>query len=114
MAEVSRLTALVASRMKVDFVASISHELRSPLHGILASVEFLQDDTLSGMQAEMVNTIVRYCSFLSCCLSLNIIEFLWQNSFGYNKPRTGVFEIEQKDKAKEIKISTWKAKIGST
>jgi signal transduction histidine kinase len=58
MSEVSRLSALVASHMKVDFVASISHELRSPLHGILASVEFLQDEDLSGMQAEMVTTIV--------------------------------------------------------
>lgn len=58
MAEVSRLSALVASRMKVDFVSSISHELRSPLHGILASVEFLQEEeNMPPMQADMINTI---------------------------------------------------------
>jgi signal transduction histidine kinase len=58
MAEVSRLSALVASRMKVDFVSSISHELRSPLHGILASVEFLQEEEdMPAMQADMISTI---------------------------------------------------------
>jgi len=59
MAEVSRLSALDASLMKVDFISSISHELRSPLHGILASVELIQDEgNMSDMQADLVNTIV--------------------------------------------------------
>lgn len=58
MAEISRLSALVAARMKVDFVSSISHELRSPLHGILASVEFLQEEeNVPAMQVDMINTI---------------------------------------------------------
>ncbi|KAK3333088.1 hypothetical protein B0T19DRAFT_458192 [Cercophora scortea] len=43
MAEVSRLEALAASRAKSNFVSSISHELRSPLHGILASSELLRE-----------------------------------------------------------------------
>ena len=59
MAEVSRLSALVTSQLKVDFISSISHELRSPLHGILASVEFLEDDSdMTCKQADMINTIV--------------------------------------------------------
>ena len=59
MAEVSRLSALVTSQLKVDFISSISHELRSPLHGILASVEFLEDDgDMTDGQADMINTIV--------------------------------------------------------
>ncbi|KFX96452.1 hypothetical protein O988_05303 [Pseudogymnoascus sp. VKM F-3808] len=58
MAEVSRLSALVTSQLKVDFISSISHELRSPLHGILASVEFLEDDSdMTYKQADMINTI---------------------------------------------------------
>lgn len=36
MAEVARLSALVITQMKTDFISSISHELRSPLHGVLA------------------------------------------------------------------------------
>ncbi|KAM7197924.1 autoinducer 2 sensor kinase/phosphatase luxQ [Naviculisporaceae sp. PSN 640] len=43
MAEVSRMEALAASRAKTSFVSSISHELRSPLHGILASSELLRE-----------------------------------------------------------------------
>ncbi|KAK3308128.1 uncharacterized protein B0T15DRAFT_98680 [Chaetomium strumarium] len=44
MAEVSRLEALAASRAKSDFVSSLSHELRSPLHGIMATSELLRDE----------------------------------------------------------------------
>ena len=33
MAEVSRLASIVADRQKADFIGSISHEFRSPLHG---------------------------------------------------------------------------------
>ncbi|KAK3986457.1 putative signal transduction histidine-protein kinase [Cladorrhinum sp. PSN332] len=50
MAEVSRLEALAASRAKSDFVSSLSHELRSPLHGIMASSELLRENmTSSGL-----------------------------------------------------------------
>lgn len=35
--------AIVANKQKADFIGSISHELRSPLHGILASTELLRD-----------------------------------------------------------------------
>ncbi|KAB5528795.1 hypothetical protein GE09DRAFT_396265 [Coniochaeta sp. 2T2.1] len=44
MAEVSRLEALATSRAKSDFVSSISHELRSPLHGIMAGSELLREE----------------------------------------------------------------------
>lgn len=43
MAEVSRMETMAASRAKSSFVSSISHELRSPLHGILASSELLRE-----------------------------------------------------------------------
>jgi len=56
-AEVARLSAQVLAQMKNDFISSISHELRSPLHGVLASVEFLQETSMTDMQVEMVNNI---------------------------------------------------------
>ncbi|OQE37829.1 hypothetical protein PENCOP_c009G03672 [Penicillium coprophilum] len=44
-------------RSKFDFISSVSHELRSPLHGILASAELLHATTLSRSQEEMVTMI---------------------------------------------------------
>ncbi len=38
MAEVSRLTSITADRQKADFIGSISHEFRSPLHGTVLSL----------------------------------------------------------------------------
>lgn len=57
MAEISRLSAAVLSKMKTDFISSISHELRSPLHGVLASVEFLQETDMTEIQTDMVTNI---------------------------------------------------------
>lgn len=45
LAEWSRIDTEIADQKKGDFVRSISHELRSPLHGILASAEFLEEVT---------------------------------------------------------------------
>jgi signal transduction histidine kinase len=57
MSEVSRLNTLSADRAKGDFISNVSHELRSPLHGILASVEFLADTVLDGFQQNLVDTV---------------------------------------------------------
>ena len=55
--EVARLSAQKADRAKTTFIASISHELRSPLHGILGSVEFLRDTIASAYQESLVSSI---------------------------------------------------------
>ncbi len=57
MSEVSRLNTLSADNAKGDFISNVSHELRSPLHGILASVEFLADTSLDGFQRNLVDTV---------------------------------------------------------
>jgi signal transduction histidine kinase/GAF domain-containing protein len=57
MTELSRLDALASDHAKTSFVASISHELRSPLHGILGTLEFLRDTPLDSFQASMLNSL---------------------------------------------------------
>lgn len=42
MAKIGRLEASIKDQAKSDFISSVSHELRSPLHGILGSIDFLQ------------------------------------------------------------------------
>ena len=57
MAEASRIAFVAAERKKGDFIGSISHELRSPLHGILASAEFLAETESDPFQNSLVDTI---------------------------------------------------------
>ncbi|KAL3441209.1 hypothetical protein BJX65DRAFT_288944 [Aspergillus insuetus] len=57
MVEHSRLESLISDRQKGDFIGSISHELRSPLHGILAAAEFLSGTNLDEFQGSLLETI---------------------------------------------------------
>lgn len=57
MRELSRLDALALNQQKTTFVASISHELRSPLHGILGTLEFIRDTPLDTFQTSMLNSL---------------------------------------------------------
>lgn len=57
MTEYSRVESVIADRQKGDFISSISHELRSPLHGVLAATEFLSDTRVDEYQESLVETI---------------------------------------------------------
>ncbi|KAF2127320.1 hypothetical protein P153DRAFT_368634 [Dothidotthia symphoricarpi CBS 119687] len=57
MRELSRLDAMALNQAKTTFVASISHELRSPLHGILGTLEFIKDTQLDSFQTSMLNSL---------------------------------------------------------
>ncbi|UPX15580.1 uncharacterized protein EKO05_0006024 [Ascochyta rabiei] len=57
MAEVARLDTKLADAAKADFISSISHELRSPLHGILGMIDLLKDTAIDSQQNSHVQTI---------------------------------------------------------
>lgn len=57
MTECSHLESLVSDRQKGDFISSVSHELRSPLHGVLGAAEFLEDTKLNDFQKSLLETI---------------------------------------------------------
>lgn len=57
MAEIARLSAVMDDKKKTSLLGSISHELRSPLHGILGSVEMLEDTAATAFQTNMLHTI---------------------------------------------------------
>jgi len=56
-AELARLETTASDAAKGAFISGISHELRSPLHGILASIELIQDSKLTSFQQEMALSV---------------------------------------------------------
>lgn len=80
MAELSRLDTVAADRAKADFISSISHELRSPLHGVLASAELLKALTTDSTSIDIINTIEACGSTLLDTME-NLLTFAKINNF---------------------------------
>ena len=57
MAEISRAEIAVSDGAKSDALSSISHELRSPLHGLLLAAELLSYVNFDAFQSNMLHTI---------------------------------------------------------
>ncbi|KAK1834106.1 hypothetical protein QBC39DRAFT_252988 [Podospora conica] len=57
MAEVARLNTVAADKAKTGILGSISHELRSPLHGVVGAVELLRGMGLAEGQEGVVRGI---------------------------------------------------------
>ena len=60
----ARDAAEAANRSKGDFVATMSHELRSPLHGIYAALQLLADTGLDEHQRALVRRGLETCRSL--------------------------------------------------
>jgi signal transduction histidine kinase len=54
----ARIRAEEANQFKGIFLAKISHELRTPMNGVLGMAQLLQDTDLSGDQRDFANLIV--------------------------------------------------------
>lgn len=57
MGEIHRLNALNSDQVKGDFLSSLSHELRSPLHGVIAAVDLLHGTTLDVFQGDAIHIV---------------------------------------------------------
>ncbi|KAI1356201.1 hypothetical protein F5Y01DRAFT_325245 [Xylaria sp. FL0043] len=57
MAEIASLETHLASQAQSDVLGSLSHELRSPLHGIILGVEFLADTPLTVFQGNLLHIL---------------------------------------------------------
>lgn len=93
MTELSRLDAQTSDAAKTTFVASISHELRSPLHGIMGAAEFLADTDLDSFQVNMLHTITTSGRTLLDTLN-HVMDYSKMNQHFDGRPRS---TLELKD-----------------
>lgn len=84
--ECSRVTIAAANRQKGDFISSISHELRSPLHGIIASTELLAESRLDGRQKEFCDTI-ETCGRVLLKTILDVLDYTKINNVSRERRR---------------------------
>lgn len=55
--ETARDNAIAANQVKNEFIARMSHEIRSPLHIILGMIDVLRETSLNNTQLEHLNSI---------------------------------------------------------
>jgi signal transduction histidine kinase len=79
MSEIFRLEAATNTQAKSDFISSISHELRSPLHGILATVELIQESIKDPDLLSMAD-MIESCSNTLLDTFNHLLEFSSINS----------------------------------
>lgn len=57
MAEINRMDTKAEESIKSNILGSLSHELRSPLHGLVGAVELLHDSKLDAVQQNVLHII---------------------------------------------------------
>lgn len=80
-----RDAAVEANRLKSEFLATMSHEIRMPMNGVLGMCELLQRTPLDGKQRRLADAIVRSARSLLDILS-DILDF--------SKIESGRLELE--------------------
>ena len=75
-----------ASRVKSQFLANISHELRTPMNGVIATAELLNDTNLTESQKDLVSIIMSSGESL-----MEILDKI----FDLNKMRSGKLKLNQ-------------------
>ena len=82
--------------VEVDFISSISHELRSPLHGILGSVECLQEEPSDSYVSSLTSQI-EICGRTLLDIVDHLLDYSKINFFSKNKhKRTDNSQIRQR------------------
>ncbi|GKU08074.1 unnamed protein product [Fusarium langsethiae] len=86
--QVGRINTRKNEAAKTTFIASMSHELRSPLHGILGAAEFLKDAVTDSYEIGLVNSIATCGKTLLDTLN-HVLDFSKINNLGSGQMRKG-------------------------
>ncbi|GAB7348884.1 hypothetical protein MBLNU459_g7581t4 [Dothideomycetes sp. NU459] len=95
--EMARLEALEVSRAKSDFISSVSHELRSPLHGILASAELLREELGTDPYNNSLVDMIESCGNTLLDTMNHLLDFAKINNLASQTPRRKGSSQEHQD-----------------
>ncbi|WP_029460132.1 PAS domain-containing sensor histidine kinase [Solidesulfovibrio alcoholivorans] len=84
--------ALAADRLKREFTDNMSHEVRTPLNGIMGMIQMLEATELSAEQQEWLGTL-RQCAGNLVDLLEGMLDFSRLDSGGGEPPRREPFSI---------------------
>ncbi|KKK23497.1 hypothetical protein AOCH_002337 [Aspergillus ochraceoroseus] len=101
----SQLDRSATEKSKSDLLASVSHELRSPLHGMLASSELLQTTALEPAQKDMV-TMVETCGLTLLDTMNHLLDFAKINNLTRVHKKGGSHEADMEDLTSEFDLDT--------
>lgn len=104
MAEVARIDVLRADKAKEDVLGSLSHEIRSPLHGIILGLELMHDTNMDVFQQDVLHTVetcgrtlldtMDHVSFLTgCCYSTSVPDKIFRASSSISAKSTTSCEV---------------------
>lgn len=104
MAEVARIDVLRADKAKEDVLGSLSHEIRSPLHGIILGLELMHDTNMDVFQQDVLHTVetcgrtlldtMDHVSFLTTrCYSRPVPNMIFRASFSISAKSTTSCEV---------------------
>lgn len=88
----ARDEALAAARAKSQFLAVMSHEMRTPLNGVLAIIDILASSSLSEKQARFVRTAIHSGEMLQRHIN-DVLEITHLDA-GQLRLRPSAFELE--------------------
>lgn len=95
MSEVSRLDTQLASKAKSDVLGAISHELRSPLHGVILGVELLNDTDVSAFQGNILHTIETCGRTLKDTVD-HLLDFAKINNYKTAKKKQEIMDMQNR------------------
>lgn len=79
-AEMHKIETVQADQAKSDALGALSHELRSPLHGVILGAELLNDTDLTVFQGNATHTIETCCRTLLDTID-HLLDYSKVNSF---------------------------------
>lgn len=108
MSEVHRLEASNADNAKMDFISSISHELRSPLHGILGSVECLQEQLHDATSSGLISQ-VEVCARTLLDIVNHLLDFSKINNYARKQDRN---MAEHRNRTRILDVTGTTSRVG--